>query len=87
MPKEVGYGSFFYHHAQHGNAIAAIGAYGQMCYANPKHEAVVAFYSTTAPWAGAVAAGKKFQDIFEHDCLLERERWHMCHEVSRLVGS
>jgi hypothetical protein len=84
MPEGVGYRSFFYHHQKSG-AIAAAGGMGQFCYINRKHNTVVAFFSTTPPWATLDSTTKGFEeeDIFERDCRLERERWHLCHEIAK----
>ncbi len=86
FPKEIGYRSFFYHHEKSGGAIAAAGAYGQFCYMNPSHDVVIAFFSSSKPWSGQLAAGIPFDEVFAQDQRNERERWHLCHEVAKQVG-
>jgi CubicO group peptidase (beta-lactamase class C family) len=85
FPAGIGYRSFFYHHRESGDAIAAAGGYGQFCYANRRHDVVIAFFSTTKPWIGQAAAGVPFADIFALSQRQERERWHLCHETARLL--
>jgi CubicO group peptidase (beta-lactamase class C family) len=87
MPEGIGYRSFFYHH-QESDAIAAVGGLGQFCYINRKHRTVVAFFSTTPPWAAAEATPEDFEeeDAFQRECRLERERWHLCHEIAKASG-
>jgi CubicO group peptidase (beta-lactamase class C family) len=84
FPEGIGYRSFFYHHRKSG-AIAAAGGMGQFCYINRKYKIVVAFFSTTPPWATVDATPEAYEDddIFKRDCLLEHERWHLCHEIAK----
>lgn len=87
FPDDIGYRSFFYHHQKSGGSIAAAGAYGQFCYMNPTHDVVIAFFSSTKPWSGQIAAGIPFDEIFKQDQRNERERWRLCHEVARQIAS
>lgn len=84
FPEGVGYRSFFYHQRKSG-AIAAAGAMGQFCYINRRHQTVVAFFSTTPPSATRETTTKDLEsaESFERDCRLERERWHLCHEIAK----
>jgi hypothetical protein len=86
FPNGTGYRSFFYHQQQQcGDIIAAAGGYGQFCYVNREHDAVIVFFSTTWPWTADVAWGEPFEKALERECRGERERWQMCHEVARLT--
>jgi CubicO group peptidase (beta-lactamase class C family) len=86
FPPGIGYRSFFYHHQDSGDSIAAAGGYGQFCYANRRHNTVITFFSTTNPWSGQAAAGIPFEEIFELDKQQERERWQLCHELSQVLS-
>jgi len=87
FPEGVGYRSFFYYQNTTG-AIAAAGAMGQFCYVNRKYNTVVAFFSTTPPVPTSESTTKDFEqeESFERACRLERERWHLCHEIARRAG-
>lgn len=84
MPEGVGYRSFFYHQRETADVVAAVGGYGQFCYINASRQTVVAMLSTT-PLLN-LAGDDSFKQAFEQNCQLERERWHLCHHISRTFG-
>lgn len=86
FPDGTGYRSFFYHQKASGGVLAAIGAYGQFCYMSPKHDVVIAMFSSTQPWGAQLAAGIPYDTIFEQDRKREKERWQLCHAIAESLG-
>jgi CubicO group peptidase (beta-lactamase class C family) len=81
MPEGVGY-RCFYHYPQCGDAIAAAGTYGQFCSIAPKYQTVIAIFSTLP----ALVPGADLESAFEPYCRLQREQWHLCHELAQAIG-
>ena len=84
LPDGTGYRSFFYHFEEHGNAIAAGGAYGQVCYMNPSYSTVIVWYSTFPSMPGDI--DDLDEEAFQHVCTPYLEQWHACHEISKVFG-
>ncbi len=87
FPEGIGYRSFFYRDTVGHDAIAAVGAYGQMVYISPFHETVIVLLSSTDSWDGRLAAGQSFEDVFAEDVTVERMRWNLCRQLCERLSA
>ena len=85
FPDGLGYRSFFYLDGQRGNAIAAVGGYGQICYISPETNTVIVILSSPATFAERLGDGREFSEVWRDAQAEEKERWDLCREIcSRL---
>ncbi|TWU39516.1 serine hydrolase domain-containing protein [Novipirellula artificiosorum] len=87
FPEGVGYRSFFYRDTKGKDAIAAVGAYGQMVYVSPEAKTVIVLFSSTKSWLERENAGMSFEKIFEQDVEMEKFRWNLCRALCEFFAA
>lgn len=85
FPEGVGYRSFFYRDTLGEDSIAAVGAYGQMCYASPAADVVIVLLSTGPTYQDRKNAGLNDKEAFAADIQLEAFRWDFCRSLCKFL--
>lgn len=81
LPEAIGYRSFFYRDSQGTKAIAAMGGYGQLCYASPDTNTVVVIFSSPPTFPERLTAGQTFSEVWRDARAEELERWQLCRDI------